>query len=252
MPLTPLTDSLFDWSQIRLIATDMDGTLTQNEQFTARLIEALTALAASNYIVIIVTGRSAGWVSAVEHYLPITGAIAENGGVYLKTGKTPIVMGEIESFERHRKRLSSVFEHLRLNHPNLRAANDNPFRLTDWTFDVAGLSAAILAQLAQECDLYGWDFTYSNVQCHVRPKGQSKANALQTVLKDYFPKLTPEQVLVCGDSPNDVDLFEHFPISVGVANIVAYQAEMPYLPNYLTPKAEVDGFLEIAEFLLSR
>ena len=50
-------------AQISLIATDMDGTLTQRGQFTPRLVQMLEALKAADLTTLIVTGRSAGWAS---------------------------------------------------------------------------------------------------------------------------------------------------------------------------------------------
>jgi hydroxymethylpyrimidine pyrophosphatase-like HAD family hydrolase len=75
--------SQFPAGQVALVATDMDGTLTAHGRFTPQLLQALGSLAAANIPVLIVTGRSAGWVQAIAHYLPIAGAIAENGGVYM-------------------------------------------------------------------------------------------------------------------------------------------------------------------------
>jgi HAD superfamily hydrolase (TIGR01484 family) len=77
-------------SSVRLIATDMDGTLTKNGKFTSELLIALESLAAKNIAVLIVTGRSAGWVSAIANYLPIVGAIAENGGLFYDNQNTNI------------------------------------------------------------------------------------------------------------------------------------------------------------------
>lgn len=45
---------------LRLIATDMDGTLTQQGKFTAKLFQALEELRAADIPVLIVTGRSGG------------------------------------------------------------------------------------------------------------------------------------------------------------------------------------------------
>ncbi len=45
------------FSKIRLVATDMDGTLTTKSKFTKTLLQALQDLAAANIKVIIVTGR---------------------------------------------------------------------------------------------------------------------------------------------------------------------------------------------------
>ncbi|MBD0346381.1 MAG: HAD hydrolase family protein [Coleofasciculus sp. Co-bin14] len=75
-----ITNNCFE--NLRLIATDMDGTLTRQGKFTASLLHALENLMASDIPVLIVTGRSAGWVSGLVSYLPIAGAIAENGGLF--------------------------------------------------------------------------------------------------------------------------------------------------------------------------
>ena len=64
------------FSDIRLIATDMDGTLTQSGKFTPALLQALTDLTAADIKVIVTTGRSAGWVSGLAAYLSVDGAIA--------------------------------------------------------------------------------------------------------------------------------------------------------------------------------
>lgn len=47
--------------KVRLVATDMDGTLTIAHKFSTCLLEALEALAAAGIPVVIVTGRLAGW-----------------------------------------------------------------------------------------------------------------------------------------------------------------------------------------------
>ena len=59
----------------------MDGTLTQGNKFSSNLIQTLEKLGAAEIDVLIVTGRSAGWVNAIATYLPVVGAIAENGGL---------------------------------------------------------------------------------------------------------------------------------------------------------------------------
>jgi hypothetical protein len=70
-----------DWiPNIKMIATDMDGTLTHYGRLSPLLLERLERLRDRGIPVLIVTGRSAGWVSALVEYLPVAGAIAENGG----------------------------------------------------------------------------------------------------------------------------------------------------------------------------
>lgn len=243
-----------------LIATDMDGTLTQQEKFTPALLQILTDLDRAGVAVVIVTGRSAGWVSGLAHYLPVAGAIAENGGFYYPgslSGRlfdlTPLPLVEIADLPRHRQQLSQMFARLQADFPQIRESADNLFRLTDWTFDVHGLSLTDLQQMSDCCQAQGWGFTYSTVQCHIKLAQQEKAVGLKSVLDRYFPQLTPSQMVTVGDSPNDESLFDtaQFPLSVGVANLKHYASQMQHLPLYVTQAAEAAGFCELARGVMS-
>ncbi len=243
---TALTD-------IRLVATDMDGTLTQTGKFTPALLRSLTALATAEIPTVIVTGRSAGWVQGVATYLPVVGAIAENGGVWIPADSgEPMPLVEISAIAQHRERLAHIFAQLQATFPDLQPSTDNPFRLTDWTFDIGQLTPADLTRIDQTCQAAGWGFTYSTVQCHIRLAAQDKGIALQRVLQQQFPNITAHQVVTVGDSPNDEGLFEaeRFPISVGVANVQHYCDRLRHLPTFITTGAEVQGFQELAQVLL--
>ncbi|WP_019509180.1 HAD family hydrolase [Pleurocapsa sp. PCC 7319] len=243
----------YHWGNIRLIATDMDGTLTQSEKFDSNLFKALTRLAASEVSVLIVTGRSAGWVQAIANYLPVLGAISENGGLlYWNQDPHPHLITEINQTQ-HRQQLSQVFELLKSKFPQIKESADNHFRLTDWTFDVADLNQTELEQLNHICQAEGYGFTYSTVQCHIKPLHQDKAIALNKIRQEYFPQLKPKEIVTIGDSPNDESLFnpEQFPLSVGVANIMSYSDRLQYLPKYITNKFAGEGFCELAELVIN-
>lgn len=238
-------------SNIRLVATDMDGTLTTEGKFTSTLLQALEDLAADDIKVLIVTGRSAGWVSGIVSYLPVVGAIAENGGLFY-LGSDFSTLTPISDIVIHRQELAAAFGQLQTQFPQIQESTDNRFRLTDWTFDVHSLSTEELQTLGNLCQQMGWGFTYSNVQCHIKPKGQDKATGLMQVLQKYFPQYTKEQVVTVGDSPNDESLFDrrYFPVSVGVANVREYANQLQHQPAYITTAAEGKGFCELARFLL--
>jgi HAD superfamily hydrolase (TIGR01484 family) len=246
----PLTACL---SPIRLVATDMDGTLTQAGKFTSELFTALEALQAAGIQVWIITGRSAGWVSGLVSYLPIAGAIAENGGLYYGDGSAQPgrLLSPMSDIPHHRHKLAQTFEQLQAQFPQLQAASDNAFRVTDWTFDNPGFSSQSLRQMGDFCQAQGWGFTYSAVQGHILPLGQSKAAGLLTILRQL--QLPPEQVLTVGDSPNDASLFDAslFPISVGVANVRSYLPQLQHPPTYMTQAAEGAGFCELTTTLLA-
>jgi hypothetical protein len=256
MAFVPIQQAITNngWNKPRLIATDMDGTLTQQGKFTANLLQALEDLSAAEIPVIIVTGRSAGWVSGLATYLPIAGAIAENGGFfYFGESPQPVALTPIPNLVEHRQQLANVYQHLKSEFPLIQESTDNRFRLTDWTFENHELSLNQLQRLDTMCAALGWGFTYSSVQCHIKPLSQDKAVGLMQVLRDFFPHYQPQQVLTVGDSPNDASLFnpQCFPLSVGVANVLDYADQLRYQPTYVTTSPEGEGFCELAQYLIS-
>lgn len=246
--LQPLTAEAL--THIQLIATDMDGTLTQAGKFTPSLLHSLITLASAQIPVIIVTGRSAGWVQGLVSYLPVAGAIAENGGLfYHSNGAAPDWLVPIADLATHRQRLADLFYQLQAEFPQLHPSSDNPFRLTDWTFDIQELSTDDLIQLSHRCREQGWGFTYSTIQCHIKLAQQDKAIGLTQVLQSHFPQVSPTQVLTVGDSPNDESLFnpQVFPCSVGVANILSYVDRLTHQPAFVTSASEAEGFQALAD-----
>lgn len=126
---------------IRLIATDIDGTLTDQGMFSSRLFSALEILSMTDIKVFLITGRSAGWVQALINYLPVFGAIAENGGVYvLKNNQKVKPLTPIDDLLQYRQSLKDIFQKLQAQFPKLQESSDNGFRVTDWTFDCEDLT----------------------------------------------------------------------------------------------------------------
>lgn len=252
-PVSLQESSSTAFAPVRLIATDMDGTLTDRGQFTPALLRSLTVLAAADLPTVIVTGRSAGWVQGIVAYLPVAGAIAENGGVYIpKTTWEPVSLVDLPDMLEHRAQLADMFAKLQTSFPDLQPAADNRFRLTDWTFDIGDLTPQELVAIAQTCQAAGWGFTYSTVQCHIRPAVQDKGVGLQRVVQQFFSHLSMSEVVTVGDSPNDEGLFDAslFPLSVGVANVRHYCDRLQHLPKFITQSVEVQGFQELAEHIL--
>ena len=239
---------------IELIATDMDGTLTLDGKFDPRLLQRLVDLQNAGMPVVIVTGRSAGWVSGLLEYLPVSGAIAENGG-YLFTPDKPegIPLIDVEDIGEYRQKLKNTFDQLQQQFPQIQTSSDNAFRMTDWTFDNEDLTVGNLTTLNQLCKEWGWSFTYSSIQCHIKAQGQSKQVGLVQTLAQAFPSVSVDRVLTIGDSPNDSDLLDKqvFPYSVGVANIAPYLEQMPSTPQWVTQNPELLGFIEATDGLLT-
>lgn len=246
--LAPLPQTL---APIQVVATDIDGTLTRGGQFSPMLLDALERLQQAGVAVIVVTGRSAGWVHGVVNYLPVWGAIAENGGVLFTPNDTCHILATIEDRHHHRATLQGTFQSLQSHFPQLKEATDNPFRITDWTFSVQGIADDELSAIQRWVEAEPWSFTYSNVQCHIQPLGQTKAKAIRYALSRHFPKVPQSSVVTVGDSPNDESMFDAdaFPCSVGVANIREYGDRLQHLPAYVTRQSEVEGFCELVRVM---
>jgi hydroxymethylpyrimidine pyrophosphatase-like HAD family hydrolase len=247
------SDAVTTLGKVRFIATDMDGTLTKEGKFSAAVLQVLEDLMVAGIQVLIVTGRSAGWVNGLSSLMPVVGAIAENGGLFYPAGsEQPVLLTPVPDLTQHRQNLALVFQQLKLKFPQIEESGDNHFRITDWTFDVASLTLDELQIMGNICQEMGWGFTYSNVQCHIKPQGQEKAIALLKVLQEYFPNYSLDQVVTVGDSPNDESLFDsrYFPLSVGVANVMKYINRLQFQPRYVTNAAEGEGFCELSSYIL--
>jgi HAD superfamily hydrolase (TIGR01484 family) len=215
-------------------------------------LESIDLLTANGIKLLLVTGRSAGWVSAVNNYLPVVGSIAENGGIYFNTDGEFDFLTRVEQIELHREQLANRFWELQEVYPQIEESVDNQFRITDWTFDVAGLTDVELQQIASKCQSWGYSFTFSTIQCHIKPQQQDKGIAISQVLKQYFPELNSAQIITVGDSPNDASMFDRslFTHSVGVANIQHYTSQLIHQPRYITESQEVAGFCELVNLLI--
>ena len=61
-----------------------------------------------------------------------------------------------------------------------------------------------------------------------------------------------ERFLFCGDSPNDEPLFQYFPCSAGVQNVLRFADRMKSLPSFVASREGGEGFAEIVETIVQR
>ncbi len=260
------SQSDFPWlAEIDTVATDVDGTLTDsNGHFTPGLVDAFLTCQRHGIRVILVTGRPASWVQGMVEYLPVAGGIGENGGLYcpkereapmrlLMTDLAELPEISLEYVEKTSAERRRVFELIRQKYPRLRPTGDCVTRLTDFTFPLDGLSAADLVIISSICAQYGWGFTYSSIHGHIKDPGQHKASGILKTI-ELVPELRtdPARVVTVGDSRNDQEMFDpqHFPHSVGVANIARHLPNMQIQPSYVTVSPGVEGFRELIHALV--
>ena len=70
--------------RIRLVASDIDGTMTHNAKLPPSILAAFERLAEAGVEVLPITGRPSGEALGLARYLPtVKHAIAENGATYI-------------------------------------------------------------------------------------------------------------------------------------------------------------------------
>ena len=80
------------------------------------------------------------------------------------------------------------------------------------------------------------------------------ADLVQRVQRELFGRDLDAEIdrwVYVGDSTNDQLMFEHFPHSVGVANIARFVPQLTHLPRYVTKSERGAGFAEVARAILA-
>ena len=233
---------------VRVLATDVDGTLTRKGVLGPDVLEALLALVQAGVEVLPVSGRSSGEVLGLCRYLPgVTEGLAENGFVAITPDRVPLRLGEFPD-RAHLRRIAE--EAARSCGTTLTLAPDEAFRVVDVAYEREGRSNEVLADLRAAVDAQGAGTVWSSVHFHVAPVVPDKGAALLTWCRSRG--VDPLTVATVGDAPNDDGLFVpgRFGLTVGTADVAAQRHVFPHLPQAVTMQREADGFLQLARALL--
>jgi hydroxymethylpyrimidine pyrophosphatase-like HAD family hydrolase len=240
---------------IRVLATDVDDTITHDGKLLPSTLECFEALGKAGIAIVLVTGRPAGWAQALAGYLPaVRLAVGENGLVAFE--------GDGKRHDLGPPRGAAFFQQLAVNGLRLRDAYglsitpDDAFRLFERTFlRPPSFDAATLAASQALVDP-GFEVIASSIHIHVRPSGWGKAEGLLSALQpiDAVACAAPdEHILFVGDSSNDRPLFARLRrTSVGVRNVTRFLDELgDDRPAFVTEGEGALGFAEVARGLLA-
>jgi HAD superfamily hydrolase (TIGR01484 family) len=242
------------------VLTDIDDTLTTEGAITADALAALQALAAAGVPVIPITGRPVGWSEPFALAWPVAGIVAENGAVALTRDPGGALRKLYVQDEAQRRtnytRMQQVAQRIVREVPGATVSRDSGGRETDIAIDhseFVHLPAARIAQVAAIMQAEGMNATVSSIHVNgwfgTHHKLSGALWAVRELLeRDLDAEL--ERWVYVGDSTNDVLMFEHFPHSVGVANIRRFEAELAFKPAYVTEGERGAGFAEVARAIL--
>ncbi|MFH1087525.1 MAG: HAD hydrolase family protein [Chloroflexota bacterium] len=207
--------------RIRLVMTDVDGTMTAGDGAISPLAaDAIGRLEAQGVTVGLVSGRNMSRLELFAGHLGISGPlVGENGGV----AKMSLSSGEPLELGYSQLPAVKALEKLKGCFPDGIEERDwNKDRAVDVVFRLHGVDV----ETAKKC-LVAVDLLDSGFVLHLVQKGVNKGATLLRVLEKIGGgDLSPDQVLVLGDSGTDMSLFQAFRNSVLIPN--------PGLPAELT------------------
>jgi HAD superfamily hydrolase (TIGR01484 family) len=249
---------------VRGVLADIDDTLSTGGRITAAAYAAMERLRAAGLLVIPVTGRPAGWCDHIARMWPVDAVVGENGAFYMRYDHdgaklvTRNVAGAAERAAR-RDRLRQIGERILREVPGAAWASDQAYRSADiaidYCEDVPRLPRAGVERIVALMREAGLTAKVSSIHVNGWFGAYDKLGMTRTLLAEVFDTdldAERDQFVFIGDSPNDAPMFEFFPLSVGVANVRDYEAQIEHKPKFVTAAKSGAGFVELAELLINR
>jgi HAD superfamily hydrolase (TIGR01484 family) len=248
---------------VRVILTDIDDTITSEGMLTASAYAALENLQRAGFLVIPVTGRPAGWCDHIARMWPVDAIVGENGAFYFRYDRERKKMhqhfwAKPDELKRNRAKLDAIEKEVLLSVPGSALASDQAYRVADLAIDfcedVPALPESDVDRIVSIFERHGAQAKVSSIHVNGWFGGYNKLSMAKMLLADVFGlswEQAKECVIYAGDSPNDEPMFEAFPLSVGVANIHAFEHRLKHKPAYIAKGHSGDGFAELADILLS-
>ena len=248
------------------VFTDIDDTLTRDGAITPDALAALQRLRAAGLHVIAITGRPMGWSEPFAQAWPLDAIVAENGAVALipedgrggAGGQVRIEYAQDEPTRmRNAQRLAEVAQRVLHEVTGSTLARDSAGRVTDIAIDHAEFTQLPPQRIAQVVELMrasGMNATVSSIHINGWFGTHTKLSGARWMVERLYGRALDaelERWVYVGDSTNDQQMFGHFPLSMGVANLLDFEAQLTTWPRYLTQHPRGRGFAEVAETLLA-
>jgi HAD superfamily hydrolase (TIGR01484 family) len=241
------------------VFTDIDDTLTRDGTIEPDALAALERLHAAGIHVVAITGRPMGWSEPFARSWPVDAIVAENGAVALfRAGSAlQVEYAQDEPTRVHNThRLGAVAEQVLREVPGATLARDSAGRVTDIAIDHSEFTQLPPQRIEQVVALMcaaGMNATVSSIHINGWFGSHTKLSGARWMVQRLFGReleAERERWVYVGDSTNDQLMFAHFPLSVGVANLRQFAAQLEVWPHYITQHERGRGFAEVADALL--
>jgi HAD superfamily hydrolase (TIGR01484 family) len=245
------------------VLTDIDDTLTRDGAIEPVALDALQRARAAGLPVIAVTGRPMGWSQPFAATWPLDAIVAENGAVMLRREASSPDGVRVDYLEdsatraRNAERLQACAQRILRTLPQARLATDSSGRVTDIAVDHAEhthLPAQDIERVVQMMRDDGLTATVSSIHINGWLGKHDKWHGACWAVQSLFGRdLAAEQQrwVYVGDSTNDQALFARLALSVGVANLLTFAAQLSTWPRYLAQAERGAGFAEVVSAVLA-
>ena len=180
---------------IKLVVLDVDGTLTnKNRLISISAIKYIRKGINKNVIFSLISGNVIPVMFALQTFIGINGPVfAENGGILLYKNRIEKFFDKsgVEKFLEHISKKSSV-----------EPVFTNMWRETSAAFNMNNYDKNYVSDEAEKHGLY---IVNSKFTWHLMDKNQNKAYAVNYMKNEF--KLNYDEILVVGDSDNDMPMF---------------------------------------------
>ena len=249
---------------IRYVLTDIDDTLTLKGRLPAVVFAAMEDLQHAGIRVIPITGRPAGWCDHIARMWPVDGLVGENGAFYFRYDDRQKKMirrywKSEEERRMDRAKLDAIREKVLASVPGCAVAADQAYREADLAIDfcedVPPLPMPSVEAVKAIFEANGATAKISSIHVNGWFGSYDKLSMSRLIFEKEFKvdmDAVRDQVIYCGDSPNDAPMFGFFPHSVGVANVRAFDAQLEASPTWVTRYEGGFGFAEMVKVLLDR
>ncbi len=250
-------------SFINYLLTDIDDTITNQGRIPACAFKALEDLDKAGIKVIPITGRPAGWCDHIARMWPVKGVVGENGAFYFAydTDAKKMIRRYFKTDQQRlqdKKKLAIIEKNILQQVPGCKVSADQPYReadlAIDFSEDVQALSQMDIDKIVDIFEQEGATAKISSIHVNGWFGNYDKLSMTKIMFKEVFKKdidKIKENIIFSGDSPNDEPMFEYFPNSVGVANVLSFKDSLKSKPAWITKKNGGFGFSQLAEVLLS-
>jgi hypothetical protein len=247
---------------IRVLFTDIDDTLTNAGQLSARAYAALERLRQAGILVVPITGRPAGWCDHIARIWPVNAVVGENGAFYFHYDREAHRM--IRRFDqpddvraKNRVRLAAVRDRILAAVPGCAVAADQQYRETDLAIDfcedVPPLPAPAVDRIVALFEEAGATAKISSIHVNGWFGSFDKLTMARRLMDEVFGidiEAANRAIVFTGDAPNDSPMFGFFRNSVGVANVADFRDHLAAEPTYVANGKGGIGFAEVADALL--